>query len=112
MENSEKNIQFNYGYSDAANYKQWGKVIFANSIHINVLEPFELIIRKELFDEEFFYPYQLNIPSIHFDKWNRQLDHDWYHFVDLEFTEEPVTDNRSFDAFLLEIKKFAKKPSI
>lgn len=65
-----------------------------------------------MFDEEFFYPDYLNIPSIHFKNWNRQLDHDWYRFEDLEFTEVPITDKRSFDAFVLDIKKYAKKPVI
>jgi len=111
MENSEKNIQFNYGYRDAGNNKNWGLVILANSNHISDLELADLLIREELFEDEFFYPNQLNIPSIHFEEWNRQLDHDWYEFVDLEFTEEPVTDLRSFDEFILDIKKYAQKPS-
>lgn len=112
MQNSEINIKFNYEYRDAAGYRRTGHMVFINTSRIKDLESVESQLRQYLFDEEFFYPYKLTVPLIHFDNWNRELDHDWYRFDSLEFTEDKNTDQRTFDAFLSDLQKLAKKPII
>lgn len=112
MNSPDSNIQFNYEYRDAGNNHQWGYIVFANSNQIVDLSPIEELIRKDLFDDEYFYPYKLEVPLLHFEKWDHQLDHDWYRFLDLEFTDNPVSDQRTFNEFLLDIEKFAKKIDI
>lgn len=109
MTNSNTNIKFNYAYRDAAGYGNSGSVIFSNTGNIENVKSVETQIRDYLFDEEFFYPDRLSIPSLHFEKWNPELDHAWYYFESLEFTNEEITDQRAFDEFLSELKKFAKQ---
>jgi hypothetical protein len=110
MPNSKKNILFNYEYRGAGNYKNFGSIVLCNSSQIEDLERNEEYIRELLFDTEFFYPYKLSIPLIHFETWIREVDHDWYRFLELEFTDESITDFRSFDEFLSDLKEFAKQP--
>ena len=110
MQNSESNIKFNYEYRDAAGYRKSGHLTFINSSGIEDLKEVEPLIRKYLFDTEFFYPYKLSVPSLHFEKWNHALDHDWYRFTGLEFTKEQNTDQRTFEVFLSDLQKLAKQP--
>ena len=106
-----KNIKFEYEYRDAARYKNIGEVVFVSpEKEINIQEV-TAEIRENLFNQEFFYPYRLSIPSIHFDDRNPKLDHDWYFFEGIEFTDSIATDERTFLEFLDELKKFAKTPS-
>ncbi len=98
------NIAFNYLYRDAANYKNFGTVIFANP---NNRTPQELtaLLRPLLFDEEFFSAPDWGIPdkSPMGDfpyKWNAELDHYWHEFESFEYTEEAPTDKRSVEEFL------------
>ena len=109
MQKTSTNIKFNYEYRDAGNYHSSGNIIFKASENNLDIEILELQVRDLLFDKEFFYPYKLSIPLIHFDEWNPELDHDWYRFENLELTDELPTDSRSIEIFLLDIKKFGKQ---
>ena len=106
------NIKFNYEYRDAGGYRKAGSIVLVNSSGVKDCKQVELQIREYLFDREFFYPYKLSVPLIHFDKWNRELDHDWYRFESLEFTDEQKIDPRTFDVFLSDIRKLAQQPVI
>lgn len=106
------NIKFNYEYRDAGGYRKAGSIVFTNSSGIKNYKTVESQIRKYLFDSEFFYPYKLSVPSIHFDKWSHKLDHDWYRFESLDFTNEQETDPRTFNDFLSDLRKLAKQPLI
>lgn len=103
MKNLKNNIKFNYEYRDTGNYHKSNSVIFRNSNGIDNLVIAIKEIRECLFDNEFFYPYKLSIPQIHFEKWNPKLDHDWYRFTILEFTDQSVTDSRTFSEFLYDL---------
>ena len=109
MQNLKNNIKFNYEYRDAGNYNKSSSVIFRNCNGINNLEIAIKEIRECLFDHEFFYPYKLSIPQIHIENWNPKLDHDWYRFTELEFTHQSVTDSRTFNKFLSDLKQKAKQ---
>lgn len=106
-----KNIKFEYEYRDAAGYRNGGEVIFVNQDKDINIEKITDEIRQNLFDQEFFYPYKLSVPLIHFDEHNPELDHDWYFFEGIEPTNENATDNRTFNEFLNDLKMFAKVPS-
>jgi len=103
------NIKFSYTYRDAGGSKKYGEVIFSteHTIDINTTNS---EIRRHLIDGEFFYPDQLAIPSIHFETYIAEIDHDWYFFEGIEITSESATDTRTFQEFLSQLKHFAKKP--
>lgn len=105
------NIKFNYEYRDAGGNRRGGCIVFAWSGKTKDIKSIESQLRGYLFDEEFFYPYKLSIPLIHFEQWDHELDHDWYYFECLEPTEEETTDPRPFEEFLSDMQKFAKQPS-
>lgn len=111
MENLKANIKFNYEYRDAGNYKLFGEVVFANPTNILDLRPLEDSIRDNLFDSQFFYPFKLSIPLLHFDNWNPDLDHFWYCFESLEFSQDTPNDikKRTIKQFVSEISVFAKQ---
>lgn len=108
MKNFYSRIKFIYRYQDAAGYKNFGEIIFKAESELESVKELEESIRSNLFDYEFFYPYKLSIPLIHFDSWNRELDHDWYIFEGLELTQEEPTDQRTIMQFISDIKGFAK----
>lgn len=112
MPNTPTNIKFNYEYRDAGGNRKGGSIILECSDTDIKIKRTESKIRRYLFDEEFFYPYKLSIPLIHFANWDQMLDHDWYRFENLELTEEQITDPRSFNDFLSDLKKLAKQPPI
>lgn len=112
MPNTTNNIRFNYEYRDSGNYHKEGSIVFKNTNNIEDLKKVETQMRDFLFDKEFFYPYKLSIPLIHFDTRNIKLDHDWYRFDSLEFTPEQNTDYRSFSDFLIDLKQFARQPEL
>ena len=102
------NIRFNYEYRDAGNYHQQGSIVFSNPTGIQNTDKLSEELRKHLFDSEFFYPDQLAIPDLHFEKWNQQLDHDWFCFLGLELTTDKPTDHQTITSFLAEFKVKAK----
>ena len=64
MEAIASNIRLYYKYRDAANYKQYGSVIFSNPDQLFT----EIILEKlkaELIDQEYFIPWICRIPVIH-----------------------------------------------
>ena len=111
MKSLKTNIKFNYEYRDAGNYKQFGSIVFANPSNILDLESLEKTIRYYLFDAEFFYPFKLSIPSLHFDNWNTELDHFWYRFESVEHSQVAPNDlkSRTVEQFISEISVFAKE---
>ena len=102
MNGSNHNLQFNYLYRDAGNYKKYGSVVFSNPDKLS-LSAIEAQIKETLIDGEFFEPFKLNIPAIHAYP-HSELDHDWYTFEEVQQTEEQATDNRTISEFLNELK--------
>lgn len=99
MEKASNNIRFHYKYRDAANYKQYGFVIFSNPAQVST----EIIMEKlkiELIDHEYFIPQRCNIPLIYRFPFDLEFDHGWYEVDYLEETNETVTDERTIEMFI------------
>ncbi|WP_339704521.1 hypothetical protein [Algoriphagus aquimarinus] len=99
-----KNIQLNYLYRDADNYKEFGLVVFANITELTLEEATALLLPK-LISEEFFVPDDWGLPRLHVSSYNPSVDHEWHEFEDFEETDESVTDEREIGEFLATIKK-------
>jgi hypothetical protein len=87
------NIKFSYLYRDAANYKNYGEVIFANPDEISIDE-LDRLIKLKLVDGQWFYAKKWKIPDLHFEKWNEDLDHGFHEFESLSLTNQEI--NASF----------------
>ena len=92
------NIKFSYLYRDAGNYKNYGEVIFANPDEIS-LEELERLIKLKLIDGQWFYAKDWEIPDLHFDKWNEDLDHGFHEFDILSYTDGIITASFSVSHF-------------
>lgn len=103
------NIKFCYEYRDSGNYHLEGVLTFRNPAQIADLEPFEKIIRSHSFDAEYFYPYKVRVPLLQFETWDPDLDHDWYRFLELGFTDEGINTERDFYEFVNDFKMLAKE---
>ena len=99
-----KNIQLNYSYRDAHNYKQFGNVVFSNPTGVTVEEATVLLLPK-LISEEFFVPDEWELPRLHADPYNPAVDHAWHEFEEFEETDESITDEREIGEFLRGVEK-------
>ena len=99
-----KNIQLNYRYRDADNYKQFGAVVFSNPRGMSVEEATALLLPK-LISEEFFIPDDWGLPRLHASPYNPEVDHEWHEFEEFEETEEDITDGREIREFLDSVVK-------
>ena len=97
------NIQFNYLYRDAGNYKSYHSLIFANKEKLS-LEFVQEEITKNLIDGDYFLPLKWQVPLIYKHPYDPELDHDWYEVESVEYTEEAVTEERDIGEFLLALK--------
>ncbi len=107
MNGSKNNIKFSYLYRDSGNYKQYGDAIFSNYSNLDIVEVSRLI-KKNLIDGEFFEPLKWSIPLIYEDKYDPNIDHEWYEFVSIEPTDEETTDVREIKEFLSQISEKQK----
>ena len=73
------NIEFSYLYRDAGNFKNFGTVVFANKNQTS-LEKLNEMIKQRLVDEMFFDAVNTSVPSLFFDDYDEELDHDWHEF--------------------------------
>lgn len=104
MSASKNNIQFNYIYRDAGNYKVFGYVVFANPQELS-LEFIENKLRASLIDSEFFSPNDWKLPCLKFGDWVPDLDHSWSEYESVEYTSEPPSQEKSVNEFLGFINK-------
>lgn len=104
MKNLKNNIKFNYIYRDAGNYKEFGTIIFSNPDQIETKQV-ESIIKKRLIDSEFFIANEWNIPTLHFEKWIEELDHELHEFESIESSYDNPNDklNRTILDFISSI---------
>jgi hypothetical protein len=86
-------------YRDGANYKNHGEAIFTNPENI-ALQEAEKAIKAKLISEKYFYVNEWGLKDLHFEKWDNEIDHTWHEFVELEYTDEPPTDDRTLKEFL------------
>lgn len=107
------NVQFNYLYRDASNYKSWGSIIFAES-HVDVLNPrrWELELRR-LFLDDTFAAYQIALPEVFTFSQGKagDDDHCLHEFHSIELTNELPNDakGRTFSEFLSEVRTASAK---
>jgi len=101
---SVNNIQFNYLYRDAGNYKLFGYEVFSNPEGIPIRE-IETTITANLIDGEYFDPLKWEVKPLTFSEWDDDLDHFWNEFESIEATPTPVTSKKSLKEFLDTIKK-------
>lgn len=74
-------IRFNYLHRDSGNWKKFGSKKFSNTEQLT-LEEIDQKIRKNLIDQEYFYPDQVGIKKFRF---HRYLDdYSWYELVSVE----------------------------
>lgn len=105
------NVELEYLYRDASNYKFWNSIIFANPTAIS-LENAEERIRRSLDDQEVFIAHQIYVPDIFpFPKGKlTEDDHCYHEFVSVRFTKEAPNDTRgrSIAEFIEEIERVAQ----
>ncbi|PQJ10118.1 hypothetical protein CJD36_015590 [Flavipsychrobacter stenotrophus] len=95
------NIKLCYLYRDGANYKRYGKVVFENT-SLLPLHKIGTAIIASLIEGEWFYAKKWNLPDLHFDKWDNEIDHDYHEYSGIEETEEQPTQGDISD-FLKQI---------
>lgn len=98
------NIQFNYEYRDAGNYKEFGEVIFTNPDNLE-LSSLKKEIIQNLIDEVSFIAGNIKIPQLTFENENSD-DHEWHNFLSIEITELESTDfyRRTIFEFIKDLK--------
>ena len=86
------NVEFQYLYRDAGNFKNFGSVIFANRGGIDVASV-EEAIRSAIFENQFDAA-SLKVPELFFKEfpYDPELDHPLHEFACLIATDGRVTD--------------------
>ena len=77
------NVVVEYLYRDAGNNKVWGEALFSNKYgleRIHILSK----IKNKLIDGEFFVAEKAGIDSLHFERYDQELDHGWHEFFDVK----------------------------
>ncbi|CAB5160032.1 MAG: hypothetical protein F2961_06315 [Actinobacteria bacterium] len=95
------NIRFKYLYRDAGNFKNWGELVFSNPHNINV-NLVKALAENVLIDQAYFIASKANVPDLHFNEYNDQLDHSWHQFHMVAQTEEATNDSlgRNIEEFI------------
>lgn len=91
------NVKLEYMYRDAGNYKRYGEVIFGNKNGISI-STVKNVILSNLIEGEWFQPTLWNLPDLHFDDWDDELDVPYHEFISIVETMEQAT---SYDVQLL-----------
>ncbi|AYL98048.1 hypothetical protein [Mucilaginibacter celer] len=98
------NIKFNYLYRDASNYKNFNSIIFNNqqNIELSVLDE---LIRSKLISHHWFYVHEWQVPDLHFNTWNNELDHTFHEFESIEYTDEAANSEKDLTSFTQMLEK-------
>lgn len=99
------NIEFEYLYRDAGNYKNWGGVVFSNP-KLHDAESLRAFIRQAMSDTEYFDATAVRLPDLHFPEYVAELDLPLHEFFEVSVTDESPNDQygRSIDELLHEIR--------
>ena len=103
------NIEFSYLYRDAGNFKNFGTVVFANKNQTS-LEELNEMIKQKLIDEMYFDAFNASVPSLFFDDYDEELDHDWHEFECISEVETMPTDADARDISVF-ISTLVEKPA-
>lgn len=97
------NIEIEYLYRDAGNFKNFGSIVFRNRKGYSP-EWIKQEIENWLIDGEFFIAEKVKFPVLYFSEfpYSPELDHEWHQFFGVQTTEEGSTDkhNRDIDELL------------
>jgi len=83
------NIALEYMYRDAANYKQFSKVILSNKTALQLTE-INNINNSFLIYGEYFIHQNLKLPSLHYFKYDAELDHEFHELLEIALTDSAV----------------------
>lgn len=97
-------IRFSFLYRDAANYKTFSDLIFANPDAIP-MDTVRAIVCSGCNVDLCFDPVTWGIPNIRTQPYDSELDHSWYEFESVEETGEEPTDGRTVREFLEMVKQ-------
>jgi hypothetical protein len=97
------NIKLFYLYRDSGNYKKFGSFIFHNPLNIS-LEEFGKLVNSKLIDGQWFYTFKWGLPDLHFDKWDKELDHCLHEFEGIEYAGDSVIADFSIDELIERFK--------
>ena len=99
-------IQFNYLYRDAGNFKQFGSVVFDNNKCIP-REALENQLRTTLIDGQYFVAATVGVPNLWVCAFDAELDHGWHEFEGLEIDDVPGDnpDPRDISTFLDDLRQ-------
>ena len=96
------NIQLCYLYRDGANYKTHDAVTFSNTGNLS-LQHIKDTISKSLIDGSWFYASKWQLPDLHFEDWDEEIDHNWHEFDSIEETDDTEV-KEDITVFLKRIK--------
>ena len=89
-------------YRDAANYKQFSKIILSNKSEISISE-IKNIINSFLIDGEYFIPQNLKLPALHYFVWDNDIDHHFHELLDVGLTDSAVNSQLDIIDLITEI---------
>lgn len=92
------NIELEYLYRDCGNFKNYGKVVFANQRSISAKEIHEKLL-SIVMPEPFFRASDLGLPDLFFKDfpYDPELDHELHEYHRVCETEEPPNDAANRD---------------
>lgn len=95
------NVQFEYLYRDAGNFKKWNTVVFTNPANASV-DTLTQQAREVLIDQSYFVAEKAGVPDLHFSSYDEDLDHGWHEFHGFTPTCKPSSDpqHRSINEFM------------
>lgn len=90
------NIELTYLYRDAANYKNWGTVVFSNTQDMT-LSDIESAARRGAIDGAWFVAQDVGLLDLRPEDWDDEIDHDWHELHSLSETDAEADDPRRRD---------------
>lgn len=100
------NVQFEYLYRDAGNFRNRGQVIFSNPNDI-ATDTVTAMAKKALIDETYFIASKVGVPDLHFAEYIPHLDLDWHEVYAFLPTNNPPTDphSRNIEEFIVSLQQ-------
>ena len=96
------NIQFNYLYRDAGNYKIYASVIFVNPGNIGLAE-LSALIQSKLIDHTWFYHNHWHLPDLR-EIFDPEVDPTWHEFENVGYTDEAANASIKLSDFTGRVK--------
>lgn len=104
VEQSGQNIQFDYLYRDAGNYKLFNSVIFSNNHNLSI-EQIVKFIKISFIDNGWFDPLACGIPKLKFIEFDEELDSEWHELSKISFTDQAANMDVDISNFLITVFK-------